>query len=49
MGPNGDGSKNLRLVVPNPAKRPEPLPPNPTGHSTPGAGGKKRMASMNNA
>jgi len=27
--PNGDGSKNLRLVVPNPAKRPEPLPPKP--------------------
>ena len=25
--PSGDGSKNLRLVVPNPAKRPEPPPP----------------------
>lgn len=27
--PNSDGSKNLRLVVPNPAKRPEPPPPKP--------------------
>jgi hypothetical protein len=27
--PNGDGSKNLRLVVPNPAKRPEPPPLKP--------------------
>lgn len=27
--PNGDGSKNLRLVVSNPAKRPEPPPPKP--------------------
>ena len=27
--PNGDGSKNLRLVVPNPAKRPPPSPPKP--------------------
>jgi hypothetical protein len=26
---NGDGSKNLRLVVPNPAKRPIPPPPKP--------------------
>jgi hypothetical protein len=29
LRPNGDGSKNLRLVVPNPAKRPEPPPPKP--------------------
>ncbi len=27
--PNGDGSKNLRLVVPNPAKRSAPPPPKP--------------------
>jgi hypothetical protein len=26
---NGDGSKNLRLALPNPAKRPEPPPPKP--------------------
>jgi hypothetical protein len=29
LRPNGDGSKNLRLVVPNPAKRLEPPPPKP--------------------
>ena len=27
--PNGDGSKNLRLALPNPTKRPEPPPPKP--------------------
>ena len=27
--PNGDGSKNLRLVVSNPAKKPERAPPKP--------------------
>lgn len=27
LRPNGDGSKNSRLALPNPAKRPEPLPP----------------------
>jgi hypothetical protein len=29
LRPNGDGSKNLRLALPNPAKRPEPPPPKP--------------------
>jgi len=27
--PNGDGSKNLRLVISNPAKKPERAPPKP--------------------
>lgn len=29
LRPNGDGSKNLLLALPNPVKRPDPPPPKP--------------------